>query len=107
MGKVRHKTRTTFIIITPAGKLRELRPLWVTVVGLGLIGMMVLLSGQFFSYNQRLIHEEKIYRTQLLKRNAELRQLEVALELVEQKKEQISGLLFFNDDSEKAENDKK
>jgi cytoskeletal protein RodZ len=106
MGKSRIKTKTSYFIVTPNGKLRRLNMSLVLALSLVILVALGLFSRQSYILNQQLIAEEQHYLARLSVIDANKKQLEEDLMICEQKKEDISKQLYFNTDSEKTADEK-
>lgn len=102
MGKARIKTRTSYFIVTPGGKLRQVNLSLVIIIALILFGAMGFFIKESFTLNQRLVAEEQKYLTELASLNNNKMLLEQNLKICEQKKGEIGSLLYFNTDSGKT-----
>jgi len=106
MGKSRIKSRTSYFIVTPNGKLRKFNPYLIVITALFLIGITGFLAKQSYTLNQRLIAERQQYSSRLATLNTNKTQLEQDLKICELKKEEIGKLLYFTTDSGKIPDEK-
>ncbi len=106
MGKSRIKTRTTYFIATPNGKLHQLNMSLMVIIALVLIWAAGFFAQQSYTLNQRLIAEEQDYCSRFTALNINREQMERDLKVCEQKKTEIGNLLYFSTDSRKTTDEK-
>ncbi len=106
MGKSRIKTRTTYFIATPNGKLHQLNMSLMVIIALALVWAAGFFAKQSYTLNQRLIAEEQEYYSRFTAFNINREQMERDLKVCEQKKAEIGNLLYFSTDSRKTTDEK-
>lgn len=106
MGKSKIKTKTTYFLVTPNGKLRQLNMSLIIALSLVLFVALGLFARQSYILNQQLIGEKQQYLARLAVIEANKKQLKEDLLICEQKKENIGNQLYFNTESEKTADEK-
>ncbi len=100
MGKSRIKTRTSYFVVTPEGKLKKLNPLLLGTILVFLLISGVIVSDRCYVLNRQLIAERVEISSGLLKMNSERSKLGSALQICEEKMTKINDLLSFDTDKE-------
>ena len=100
MGKARIKTRTAYFVATPEGRLKKLNPLLLGLAGAVVLVLVIFVSSRCYVYNRDLMERQVAIRGELTRMTSEQDKLDSALKVCENKKAEISRLLYFTTDSE-------
>ena len=106
MSKLKVQTRTTYFIVTPQGRLKQVRPIWLVLVVMLLLASAVYGMTKVYDFNQNLLKEESYFVSQLNEINVVNKKLSSELSVCEGTKDKICNLLNFNkSDSQEEIND--
>ena len=96
MSKIKVQTRTTYFVVTPQGRLKQVRPIWLVLAIFLLLASAVYGMTKVYTFNQSLLTEESYYVSQLNEINVVNKKLSSELSVCEGTKEKICNLLNFN-----------